>query len=105
VLRAAVAGQHPRAARRGPQRGDGSGRDVVRAEDLQAHVGFFVVSAEVDTQNARPKTQPDALDKETVQTALDQANGVISVAARTLGLHRTQLYRLMSKLGILRDDT
>ena len=80
-------------------------RDVVRADDLQAHVGFFVVSAEVDTQNARPKTQPDALDKETVQAALEQANGVISVAARTLGLHRTQLYRLMSKLGIMRDDT
>jgi len=80
-------------------------RDMVRAEDLQAHVGFFVVSAEADTQNARPRAQPDVLDKETVQAALEQANGVISVAARTLGLHRTQLYRLMTKLGIMRDDT
>jgi len=82
-----------------------AGREVVRAEDLPGHVGFFVVSAEIDTQNARPKTQPDALDKDTVQAALEQANGVISVAARTLGLHRTQLYRLMTKLGIMREDT
>jgi len=29
---------------------------------------------------------------------------MISVAARALGLHRTQLYRLMDKLGIARDD-
>ena len=36
--------------------------------------------------------------------ALARANNVVSVAARALGLHRTQLYRLMDKHGIARAD-
>jgi len=38
-----------------------------------------------------------------VRAAIAAANGVLSVAARNLGLHRTQLYRLMDKLGIARE--
>ena len=44
------------------------------------------------------------VDKDTVVAALARANQVISVAARALGLHRTQLYRLMEKYGIARSE-
>jgi transcriptional regulator with GAF, ATPase, and Fis domain len=43
-------------------------------------------------------------DKDTVAAALARANYVVRVAARVLGLHRTQLYRLMEKFGIARTD-
>lgn len=36
--------------------------------------------------------------------ALARANHVRSVAARALGIHRTQLYRLMEKYGLALGD-
>lgn len=39
-------------------------------------------------------------DKEAVQRALDNANGVIAIAARELGLSRQALYRRMEKFGL-----
>ena len=50
-----------------------------------------------------PAAGTPALERAQVIDALANAGGVISVAARSLGLHRTQLYRLMDKLGIARD--
>ena len=43
---------------------------------------------------------PGEPDKETVQRALDNANGVIAIAARELGLSRQALYRRMEKFGL-----
>lgn len=42
----------------------------------------------------------DVPEQTRVENALSQANGNISAAARALGLHRTQLKRLMDKHGI-----
>lgn len=77
-------------------------RDLVRVEDLAAHAGQPIESA---TPSAVVATSPVEVSKAAVVAALTRANGMVSVAARALGLHRTQLYRLMEKLGVARDDT
>jgi transcriptional regulator of acetoin/glycerol metabolism len=46
---------------------------------------------------------PADISKDQVLTALAAAGGNVSAAARALGLHRTQLYRLMDRFGIGRD--
>jgi DNA-binding NtrC family response regulator len=43
------------------------------------------------------------LDRSTIESALDRAEGVIARAARDLGLSRQALYRRMEKLGIKLD--
>ncbi len=82
------------------------GRDVVRVTDLPPHAGM-VAAAEPQSIEPQPTdaTAPvsPTLDKAGVLAAIASADGVLSVAARTLGLHRTQLYRLMEKLGISRE--
>lgn len=79
-----------------------AGHDVVRRDDLAEHAGLPYDASEDAAPAATSGKAPD-LAKETVLVALEKANGVVSVAARSLGLHRTQLYRLMDKLGISRD--
>ena len=109
VLPAAVAGQRARAARRGPPRRHrarrAAGRDVVRVEDLDPTAGVPAGTPTGETAVERRTLALDELDRDAVTAALGRANGVISVAARSLGLHRTQLYRLMDKLGIPHEDT
>ncbi|HUJ63299.1 MAG TPA: sigma 54-interacting transcriptional regulator [Kofleriaceae bacterium] len=83
-----------------------AGRDVVRPEDLPEHAGLPVgdAPAAASPDSAPVRAAPAALDKAAIVAALDAAGGVVSVAARALGLHRTQLYRLMDKHGIARDE-
>ncbi len=77
-------------------------RTLVRAEDLPAHAGMPV--GDEPAAASEPRSPAAAVDKDAIVAALDRAGGVVSVAARALGLHRTQLYRLMEKHGISRDD-
>jgi transcriptional regulator with PAS, ATPase and Fis domain len=79
-----------------------AGRELVRVEDLAAYAGLPIDPAITPT----PPTMASPLEvsKEAVVAALARANGVISVAARILGLHRTQLYRLMDRLEVARGD-
>jgi DNA-binding NtrC family response regulator len=80
-----------------------AGRDVVRADDLDPIAGKPVtLTGETAVDRPLPLAE---LDKDAVIGALARANGVVSVAARILGMHRTQLYRLMSRHGIARDET
>ncbi len=88
------------AVRQAAQQALAANRDVVRPEDLPANAGL-ALTAEAAPE---PTAPVGALDKDAVVAALARANGVLSVAARALGLHRTQLYRLMDKLGIQRDE-
>jgi transcriptional regulator with PAS, ATPase and Fis domain len=89
-----------------------AGRDVVRAEDLAAVAGTPLVSAASESGSGtgtgaasdRPKVVAGELARETVVAALGRASNVVSVAARALGLHRTQLYRLMERYGISRSE-
>jgi DNA-binding NtrC family response regulator len=48
---------------------------------------------------AAPPDEP-AIDRPTLQDALDRAKGVVAHAARDLGLSRQALYRRMEKLGL-----
>ena len=73
-----------------------AGRDIVRPDDLPGDAGMPV-------DEATP-AEPATLDKDAIAAALDRAGGVVSVAARALGLHRTQLYRLMDKHGLGRGE-
>jgi transcriptional regulator with PAS, ATPase and Fis domain len=87
-----------------------AGRDIVRVEDLSPTAGMPLaapVAAPVaagEPAPERPRATAGDLDRATVSAALARANQVVSVAARALGLHRTQLYRLMEKYGIARTD-
>ncbi|HEY1557420.1 MAG TPA: sigma 54-interacting transcriptional regulator [Kofleriaceae bacterium] len=91
------------AIRRAAATARAAGREVVRVDDLPQDAGLAI--ADEPQPSRTPPSPPATLDKPAVMAALARANGVVSVAARTLGLHRTQLYRLMDKLGISRDDT
>jgi transcriptional regulator with GAF, ATPase, and Fis domain len=81
-----------------------AGREVVRVEDLETSAGMPVGSSQPETAVERKHGTSAELDKDALVAALARANGVVSAAARELGLHRTQLYRLMDKLGIARDE-
>jgi DNA-binding NtrC family response regulator len=76
-----------------------AGRDIVRPEDLPSDAGTNIGAGDVE----EPTPGRDAIQAAAIVEALARANGVVSVAARALGLHRTQLYRLMDKHGIARD--
>lgn len=60
-------------------------------------------------EGARPSVRPyvqwaKTLTPERVAEALRAHGGNIALAARSLGMHRSQLYREMARLGIERDD-
>ena len=77
-------------------------REQVRPDDLDPIAGKAVtLTGETAVDRPLPLAE---LDKDAVIQALARANGVVSVASRILGVHRTQLYRLMAKHGIARDD-
>src|SRR5882724_12825171 len=48
----------------------------------------------------QPAADETALDRSTVEQALERAQGVVAQAARELGLSRQALYRRMEKLGL-----
>ena len=50
------------------------------------------------------RTKPDDLTKEEVVAALAECGGNATLAAKKLGLHRTQLSRLRSKFGLTQPD-
>jgi len=78
-----------------------AGRDVVRQDDLAATAGRPLDAASRETASEFARANPAEIDRDAVVAALARANNVKSVAARALGLHRTQLYRLMLKFGIV----
>ncbi|MEO8698456.1 MAG: sigma 54-interacting transcriptional regulator [Kofleriaceae bacterium] len=77
-----------------------AGRSVVRIEDLPDEAGREVAALAIAAPPAIEKASPNDVTREAVIAALDTATGNISAAARTLGLHRTQLRRLIDRHGI-----
>ena len=53
--------------------------------------------------SAQPGLEESGLDRNTIEDALERAQGVIAQAARELGLSRQALYRRMEKLGLKTD--
>ncbi|MDQ3299042.1 MAG: sigma 54-interacting transcriptional regulator [Myxococcota bacterium] len=80
--------------------------DVVRPEDLDDSAGMTTGALGPATAVNRKPTVAAALDKATIEVALARAKNVITVAARALGVHRSELYQLMDQHGIVfTDDT
>jgi DNA-binding NtrC family response regulator len=55
----------------------------------------------VDDRRTDPDHEPIKLSRESIEKALHDESGNVAAAARTLGLHRTQLYRLLKRFGIV----
>lgn len=70
-----------------------AGRRVVEAQDLSALAGQPV-------RGERRAQDPSVLTREAVEKALRLESGNVSKTARALGLHRTQLRRLIERFGI-----
>ncbi|HWB75405.1 MAG TPA: helix-turn-helix domain-containing protein, partial [Nannocystaceae bacterium] len=70
-----------------------AGADRVGVEHLAEDAGLPITAA----ADAEPEP---GLDRETIEAALARSRANVSAAARELGLHRTQLYRLMKRFGI-----
>lgn len=69
----------------------------LRAEHLPEGAGVALTSA-----GRSIRAMGDKLSEESIRKVLAEQNGNVSAAARVLGVHRTQLYRLIERLGI--DD-
>ena len=74
---------------------------LVRLEHLHSDAGLSLGPVKDESPATGAKT-PGA---EEIRRALDENAGNVSSAARALGLHRTQLYRLMKRLGITPPTT
>jgi transcriptional regulator of acetoin/glycerol metabolism len=82
------------AVRRAAQAADARAEAAVRREDLES-AGMPLVEAGEPGPAARP-----AVTSESVAEAIAAAKGSMTVAARLLGVHRSQVYRLVKRLGI-----
>ncbi|MBZ4420646.1 sigma 54-interacting transcriptional regulator [Myxococcus sp. RHST-1-4] len=80
-------------ARRAARDATASGSRSLRAEHLDVEAGLPLVTPPPSTASAPP-------DRATVEATLAEHGGNISAAARALGMHRTQLYRLMQRWGV-----
>lgn len=83
--------------RRAAREATTSGNRSLRAEHLDAEAGQ---SLEGPPEPAAPVPATTSLDRATLEATLAEHGGNVSAAARALGLHRTQLYRLMQRWGV-----
>lgn len=84
-------------ARRAARDATASGTRSLRAEHLDAEAGLALGSPPGSTAPSPPAEPPD---RPTLEAILAAHGGNVSAAARALGLHRTQLYRLMQRWGM-----
>jgi len=74
-------------------------QNVIRRACLLSQ-GSTIGAAALKLQAAPPAIEEPGPDRAAVEAALERAHGVISQAARDLGLSRQALYRRMEKLGL-----
>jgi transcriptional regulator of acetoin/glycerol metabolism len=70
--------------------------------ELPETVGRAFTTDEPASAAAPPATPARELDEATLRAALEQHGGNVAAAARALGLHRNQMYRLMARFGLKR---
>lgn len=86
--------QHGRAAGHAAM---AAGERSVTHAHLDPTAGFGV-----DDRRTDPDQEPArSVSREAVERALAEASGNVAAAARALNLHRTQLYRVIKRLGIV----
>jgi transcriptional regulator with PAS, ATPase and Fis domain len=78
------------------------GRDIVKLEDLEATAGMYIVAAEHETAQDKPRALRGLgeLTKPEVVAALDANANNRSKAARQLRVHRTTINRAIERFGI-----
>jgi DNA-binding NtrC family response regulator len=80
------------------------GAGTVRAEHLGNRAGMPIAGSpsRVDSVSVKPRepSDPPAPTREAIEGALQAQAGNVAAAARSLGVHRTQLYRWMKRYGI-----
>ncbi|MBK9034579.1 MAG: sigma 54-interacting transcriptional regulator [Myxococcales bacterium] len=74
----------------------------VRLEHLAEDAGQSFAAPAVDAPDQPARIATRELDKDELVAAVAAAGGNVSAAARALGLHRTQLYRLLDRHGLAR---
>jgi transcriptional regulator with GAF, ATPase, and Fis domain len=88
------------------------GSDGVRLEHLPANAGQPIVEsgspAASDAEAERPRRAyvrwSETISREDIQRALSAHGGNVSLAARSLRMQRSQLYREMARLGVNPED-
>jgi len=75
-------------------------QNTIRRACLLSSNKVIAASALVLVAAQTPAADETALDRSTVEQALERAEGVVAQAARELGLSRQALYRRMEKLGL-----
>lgn len=84
--------QHARAA----------AHNAVAAGDSALSHTHLDETAGIGLEDRRPDAEePNRVSRESIERALQDESGNIAAAARGLGLHRTQLYRLLKRFGIV----
>jgi DNA-binding NtrC family response regulator len=88
--------------RRAAQSAKDAGATTVGGDSLSPLAGLEMTEAAPQRSGSSPgiPAMGDEPMRETILGALKQHEGNVAAVARTLGLHRTQLYRLMKKLGV-----
>jgi DNA-binding NtrC family response regulator len=76
-------------------------RNALKRAALLAQ-GDEITAADLRLPSVAAAASAEQLDRETIELALQRADGVIAQAASELGLSRQALYRRMEKLGIAR---
>ncbi|MFP2934223.1 helix-turn-helix domain-containing protein, partial [Pyxidicoccus sp. 3LG] len=84
-------------ARRAARDASASGVRTLRAEHLEAEAGLALTPLSTTAPSTAAVAPPD---RATLEATLTAHGGNVSAAARALGLHRTQLYRLMQRWGL-----
>jgi transcriptional regulator with GAF, ATPase, and Fis domain len=94
--------------RRAALEAEAAGVTQVSDEHLDARAGMPIartsVSVSVSASSPPQGIAAPDLDRATLEKAIEAAGGNVSAAARTLGIHRTQLYRLLKKHGLRAGD-
>ena len=85
--------QHARAA---AHAAIAAGERIVSQGHLDPDAGMGV-----EDRRTLPDSEARAPTRDSIERALQDQSGNVAAAARTLGLHRTQLYRLLKRLGIV----
>lgn len=82
-----------------------SGKNRIDADDLQAQL--IPNKTQIPTLTSIPDMTLDDLEAQTIRNVIEQHNGNLSKAARTLGISRAALYRRMEKyrLGSANSDS
>ncbi|MCX7016596.1 MAG: sigma-54 dependent transcriptional regulator [Candidatus Sumerlaeota bacterium] len=85
-------------------RGDESVRHPLAPFGPSAPRGPIDVPFTVDVSAPAPAPKKQELTAETIRQAFVRANGNVTRAARMLGVHKTTLYRNMTRLGLSREE-